>query len=132
MGVDPTIMCPKDASPMAREVIGRVSIDRCARCGGIWLDRGELATLRDEASIAEIIDADAGSMGQAGTKHALTPTLRCPRDASPLRSIRDPTQSHVQYEYCPVCGGVFLDAGELADLGEVTLRERVRGLFRRA
>lgn len=131
MEVDPTIMCPKDASPMASETIGRVAIDRCARCGGIWLDRGELARLRDEASIAEILEADGGSMGSAGTKHALSPVLCCPRDASTLRTICDPSQTHVHFEYCASCGGMFLDAGELADLSEHSLRERVRALFRR-
>lgn len=132
MSVDPRITCPKDASPMTREAIGRVAIDRCARCGGIWLDRGELGTLRDESSIAEVVEADAGSMGAASAKHALSPALRCPRDGSPLRTIPDPTQPHVHYEYCASCGGMFLDAGELADLSEHTLRERLRALLRRS
>lgn len=44
------LRCPSCQTPMAK---GRyayssgVTIDRCERCSGIWLDRGELARLRE-------------------------------------------------------------------------------------
>ncbi|MBZ0173171.1 MAG: zf-TFIIB domain-containing protein, partial [Phycisphaerales bacterium] len=53
----------------------------------------------------------------------------CPRDNTPLTQVRDPKQPHVQYDLCPHCGGVFFDTGELADLTEFTLRERIGWLF---
>ena len=42
-----------------------------------------------------------------------------------------PKQPHIQELACTVCGGVLLDAGELKDLSEFTLGERVKGLFGR-
>lgn len=34
--------CPKCGHDLREEPIGPVTIDRCDRCGGIFLDRGEL------------------------------------------------------------------------------------------
>jgi Zn-finger nucleic acid-binding protein len=34
-------------------------------------------------------------------------------------------------DLCRTCGGVLLDAGELKDLSEFTLAERLKGFFRR-
>lgn len=39
---EPTRACPVDGSPMTKEVVHRVSIDRCPECRGVWLDGGEL------------------------------------------------------------------------------------------
>lgn len=37
--------CPKCGSDLAEEQASGVSVDRCASCGGIFLDRGELETV---------------------------------------------------------------------------------------
>lgn len=40
------VKCPDDGSPMVpKDVMGLV-LDHCSACGGIWLDRGEIATLK--------------------------------------------------------------------------------------
>lgn len=39
---EPTRACPVDGSPMKKEVIHLVAIDRCPACRGVWLDGGEL------------------------------------------------------------------------------------------
>ena len=39
------LQCPACQQSMQREFIGRVEIDRCPACGGIFLDRGELELL---------------------------------------------------------------------------------------
>jgi Zn-finger nucleic acid-binding protein len=38
----------------------------------------------------------------------------------------DRTQHHIEFEACTRCDNVFLDAGELSDLTEFTLFERVK------
>ncbi|HEX6090795.1 MAG TPA: zf-TFIIB domain-containing protein [Gemmatimonadales bacterium] len=37
--------CPKDGHNLFTTVYHDVSIDRCERCGGVWLDPGELDAL---------------------------------------------------------------------------------------
>lgn len=41
-GDEPTRACPVDGSPMTKEVVHMVAIDRCPSCHGVWLDGGEL------------------------------------------------------------------------------------------
>ena len=41
-------------------------------------------------------------------------------------SILDSPQRHIEYELCMICGGIFLDSGELQDLDKFTLIERLK------
>ena len=34
--------CPVDGTALVPQVIDNVTVDRCPRCRGVWLDRGEL------------------------------------------------------------------------------------------
>ena len=38
--------CPMDGSPMTKEIVHNVVLDRCPSCGGMWLDGGEMELLR--------------------------------------------------------------------------------------
>ena len=57
--------------------------------------------------------------------------LLCPRDQSALVTVPDSRQSHVEIDVCRQCGGVLLDAGELKDLSEFTLSERLKAFLKR-
>jgi Zn-finger nucleic acid-binding protein len=121
------IDCPKCREPMRSERVGCVTVDRCVGCGGLWLDALEKERLLEHKGAAR--HADAGSRAQAGRMDRKVKIL-CPRDHSTMIHMVDASQPHVGFESCTVCGGVFLDAGELTDLSEVSLRERVRMVFR--
>ncbi len=41
--------CPKCGQQLATEQCGEVEIDVCPSCKGVWLDRGELATIVESA-----------------------------------------------------------------------------------
>lgn len=120
------IACPKCAAPMERAQAGDVTIDRCRGCGGLWLDALEKDRLL--ASKQAVAQADTGDPA-VGAKLDTETELFCPRDASAMIHMVDPAQHHVGYESCTVCGGVFLDAGELRDLADFTLLERLRSML---
>jgi uncharacterized protein len=42
--------CPKCGMKLAEVTVGDVRIDKCFSCEGLWLDRGELETLRAKES----------------------------------------------------------------------------------
>ncbi|MBE7439693.1 MAG: zf-TFIIB domain-containing protein [Spirochaetales bacterium] len=44
------LICPACQSPMHIETMGKVEVDRCSNCGGIFLDSGELGLLRGEVA----------------------------------------------------------------------------------
>ena len=50
-----TRQCPIDKADMDKEIILNLVVDRCPSCGGVWLDGGELATMKGsiEARIAQ-------------------------------------------------------------------------------
>jgi Zn-finger nucleic acid-binding protein len=40
-------MCPDDRLPLYERTIHELAVDICLKCGGMWLDRGEIAKVRD-------------------------------------------------------------------------------------
>lgn len=119
---NPPIDCPKCRAPMKHLRIGDVVVDRCYACAGLWLDaleKDKLTADRKAAAAADRPPDTRSNVTRGG--------LKCPRDKSDLIMMCDPAQPHVLFESCTVCGGVFLDAGELKDLSERTLRERLFG-----
>jgi uncharacterized protein len=119
------IGCPKCGARMSTADAGGVVIDRCPTCGGIWFDALELDKVLASGaakSVAKEADPLPAAKGAKGP-------LQCPRDKGRLIRMAALGQPHVHYESCAVCGGAFLDAGELRDLSQVTLLERLRRVF---
>lgn len=124
------IRCPRDGEPMRGFRVEGIALDRCTVCAGLWVDLGELSQilgLRGESRKAiERLDHGGGQTPMV----EYTPR-RCPRDGSNLTPARDPRQPHIEFDFCPSCGGVFFDSGELLDLTRFTLSERLAWLFLR-
>lgn len=119
------ISCPKCDQPMRHVHAEDVTVDQCPRCGGFWLDALELesvVTARAAGKLDTLRPASANRTASAKT-------LLCPRDKSHLITMNALNQPQVRYESCKICGGMFLDAGELADLGQLSVVERLRKMF---
>ncbi len=54
--------------------------------------------------------------------------IMCPEGHGPLNKAVDADQSHIWFEECATCQGIFLDAGEFTDMKYKTLMDRVRAL----
>ena len=121
------LKCPKCGKSMAAVNIGAVTIDRCEGCAGLWLDALEREKLMESKSDVRAADVGRESMGDWTDE--TEGAVLCPRDHSRMIRMVDRQQPHVRFESCTVCGGTFMDAGELRDLSERTLRERVRRIF---
>lgn len=96
---------------MVGMMIEGVHVDHCTRSGGHWLDGGELAQLAKRPA------AEVDAILQAGTvvERLIHESSRlCPRDHTPLQQIEFPNYAHLKLDYCPTCGGVWLDARELS------------------
>ncbi len=101
-------MCPVCVEPMLGLELEGVEVDRCASCGGTWLDAGELEYLTEVAGasadrIAEIL---AGAIVGEWVK------LRCPRCPRRLQQIRvgDPA---VTLDRCSRGHGLWFDRGKM-------------------
>lgn len=104
-----------------------IEIDRCTHCYGMWFDHFELEELQ-RLSGSEVIDIGDMDVGREQNEHS---KIFCPKCIQPslMQTETDQRQEHIQYERCPNCQGVYLDAGEFRDIKELTIAEFFRSIF---
>ena len=120
--------CPKCSASMVKVSFEGIEVDRCTRCHGFWFDAREQEHLRDKRGSAKI---DLGQPGSAGKDYNTVRKIDCPVCHSPMIAMTDPGQSHIQFESCTVCYGVFFDAGEYRDYQHKSILESVRRFWKR-
>lgn|GEM_PF-558654 len=120
----PVIACPKCSTEMEKVTFQTIEIDRCPECQGIWFDLHEHEDLRALPGSEQI---DVGADSAVVTEDSRS--LNCPRCRTRMYTTRDPEQTHLVFEKCSVCYGVFFDAGEFADFKNVTFIEKLKALF---
>jgi Zn-finger nucleic acid-binding protein len=79
--------------------VGKVELDRCNFCKGLWFDGGELSAVLGKP-VTPKLDAGSTSRSCATCRLAMTPAV--------LGGLR--------VEVCTKCKGIFLDEGELVTL----------------
>ena len=114
--------CPKCRSDMDMIDVDGTAIDRCSSCHGIWFDAGEIERLlsKKTAVAIDIGDPESGKVQNSIDRYG------CPRCGGDMIRLVDAKQTHIWYEACPECSGMFFDAGEFTDLKYDTLMDRVR------
>lgn len=120
------LRCPVDGKTMTKVQVGTFAVDRCDDCGGMWLDLNEIhrvLAIKGESKRIELTEPSKARPG-SGRQARL-----CPRDGGHMITLSNLPQVHVEYEQCPICGGIYLDRGELNDLNSYTVLERMRNLF---
>ncbi len=101
--------CPRcpDAKLDALATAQGVTTDFCGVCGGVWLDRGELAQL-------------LGPEGaEPGPPDGAAGALPCPSCDGRLVELEHPPGSGLQIDLCPSCRGIWLDRGEVGKLKQL-------------
>jgi Zn-finger nucleic acid-binding protein len=104
-----------------------IGVDRCTGCRGLFFEARKAQKLKALRG-SEVIDVGARD---GGHQQNTNDRIRCPVDTTPLVRIVDAKQSHIYLETCPVCQGMFFDAGEFADWKNETLMDVVRSWFAR-
>ncbi len=96
-----TMQCPLCQADLAEFPVGRVTLDRCAKCAALWFDRTELSAV----------------LQQTVTRHPIlsgVPTSRPPSPASPPCPRHPQHRMHglqwrtISYWGCAVCHGLLL------------------------
>jgi membrane associated rhomboid family serine protease/Zn-finger nucleic acid-binding protein len=131
------MLCPRCSRPLRPALedtpSGRVEVDYCPVCRGIWFDHGEL-----EALLSRV---QSGALAFSDT--AAETLRRCPRHPGlALRERGLVPQSHgrallgefgmaaVHVDQCPDCRGLWLDGGELQQLAAAMVRAPGHPLLR--
>jgi len=110
MGQSANLCCVKCNSILDRATFQGLEVDLCPKCGGLWLDRGEIthAAQLPEEELARLRDLLRGSSGPPPV-----PTENkapCPACEGQLSEV---LLGQVHVDYCGTCHGIFLDRGEL-------------------
>ena len=107
------IDCPRCVTALHALRVGGVDTDVCQECGGLWLDRLELAKFENRANpFGDALVAHLDQFPAALIDRSVR--LRCPRHPAVVMLRRAYSQSVlVQIDVCPECGGVWLDTDEL-------------------
>ena len=103
--------CPKCSGTLRSVTFQKTEVDRCEKCEGIWFDAMEQKELR-RVEGSEVIDPGTVRDPALDAKDVVI----CPRDQARMVRMVDPARPKIWLESCPVCGGVFLDAGEFREL----------------
>lgn len=116
------ICCVKCNSILDRATFQGLEVDLCPKCGGLWLDRGEItrAARLPEKELARL----RGLLtGQAGPPPVPTESIApCPACPGKLAEVM---LGSVHVDYCDRCQGIFLDKGELEQaVNAVRARDR--------
>ncbi len=105
------LFCPACSLPMDALQVREVELDRCGACGGLWFDGGELkVVLKRMDAPGEVLEPPAQAPEKALRKPGQRPCCRCKELLKVTRF------DHVEVDVCGLCGGFFLDRGELGEL----------------
>src|SRR5437773_287103 len=93
-----------------------LSYDVCEKCGSLWLDAGELDKMAFQVTGSiEFCSEEEDKAVQTikGAKREGATDKKCPADGATLDLY---TLSHIKFEGCPKCHGMWLDKDELRKL----------------
>jgi Zn-finger nucleic acid-binding protein len=110
MAESANICCVKCNSILDRATFQGLEVDLCPRCGGLWLDRGEIARAA-KLPEAELTRLRRLLRGASGPPPVPTESKApCPACDGKLAEV---LLGQVHIDYCGTCHGIFLDRGEL-------------------
>lgn len=117
--------CPKCEGTLEAVVYADIEVDRCTHCKGIWFDSLEAQTLKKTKGSESIDIGDP----KIGSKLDAIGNIDCPKCHTLMTKMVDPKQTHLWYEKCPVCYGIWFDAGEFKDYKEEGLADIFKDIF---
>jgi Zn-finger nucleic acid-binding protein len=118
--------CLKCDGKLRQVEVDGVMVDQCERCAGIWFDSGELARVLGMKSVEALKSLAHGHPGD-DTKRG-----SCPRCSGQGKLVQVASLiSDIHIDTCAVCGGQWLDGGELSILRQEGGLRPVVAFFRR-
>lgn len=98
--------CPKDHVDMGPMTMLNTVIDVCPLCNGCWLDKNELERITRSRKNAVSVKL----VGKKATEN------KCPRCKGKLHEGSVESVKDLLLDECDLCGGLWLDRGELTRL----------------
>jgi len=116
--------CPQcQGHPMQPVKFGDVELDVCPECRGVWFDQGEEIEMAHQ-SLGE--DPRVRELASELGERVRVTTMRCPCCEEPLVCYRFPQHEDLEVEICELCGGLWLEHGEVAHVQRSRAEQLVR------
>jgi Zn-finger nucleic acid-binding protein len=120
--------CPACSNPMITMELNDVEIDHCVKCGGIWLDAGELEILLDDPQKAKSL------LHSFRQNVSVTERPRkCPIcDKKMAKALVGHSKPALLIDTCRRGDGLWFDRGELKDIldrAQLDEHNRIRTLL---
>jgi len=118
--------CPACSNQLQQLKVADVTVDICKNgCGGIWFDNFELKKFDEphEETGEQLLNIPK----DPNVKVDLSKRLKCPKcDNVVMMRHFFSVKKKVTLDECPGCGGIWLDAGELAQIRTLFNTEQER------
>ena len=121
-------ICPKCGGSLEQVVCAGIEVDRCLYCKGLWFDSLEAETLK---AVKGSESLDIGDPNTGSQLDKITEDMDCPRCEHRMTRMVDIDQHCIWYEKCPVCHGVWLDAGEFKNFKDNFKHQGIFGQARK-
>lgn len=111
--------------------IGEVDVDQCDRCRGIWFDSGELAKIVGRSDV-DALRSKARESLLPEAKELDARRASCPRCRGEGKLVQIASMtSDIHIDTCAICGGEWLDGGELEIVRNEGFSRKVAAFFRK-
>lgn len=111
------MICPACRNEMTAVTIEGVTVDVCQDgCGGMWFDNFEIKKFDEvhESAGRQLLELTANPKITVDT----SAKRQCSKCDVPMMQHFFDVKRQIAIDECPGCGGIFLDAGELAAIHE--------------
>jgi Zn-finger nucleic acid-binding protein len=114
--------CPECNLQLKKFCVGSDHIKECPVCRGLWFERGQLDSVKDEV-LPELGWVDIDSLKDQFDFKAWTDVLSCPKCHNiSLTKIQD-ERTNTEFCYCTQCKGTWLATGQFLSLINLLLDE---------
>ena len=116
--------CVKCDGKLVTVRIEDVDVDQCDRCAGIWFDAHELERVLRRPHIEPLLGRAPAEPGARGDDGRRGHCPRCKGEGYLVRVASERAPIHV--DTCAICGGKWLDGGEIDVLKRRTIGDKLR------
>lgn len=119
--------CPNCGNNMEVKKIGKIEIDVCSNCGGIWFDWMELVKLDEKhEGFGDMLNAILNQPYKGNVKRG---KVKCPKCNIVMQKHAYKFNKKVEIDECYQCGGIYLDSGELNVIRQTHMSDEERNEF---
>jgi uncharacterized protein len=113
--------CPRDGSELETKTYeAKIEVDACPKCGGMWLDHGELEAIQEtrENDYRKVLGTVSDTVKRSIVEVAQMETapVGCVKCGTEMDTREYGYCSQIIIDTCPDGHGVWLDAGEIQAL----------------